>query len=188
MDRTCSLYRRTRRHAPHARGDGPHGDQKKPLERQCSPRTWGWTVVKAGSTALPASCSPRTWGWTGIRGRRDWVFSDAPHARGDGPAAPTCSPTSRSCSPRTWGWTDEPLGDHPRVPMLPTHVGMDPEWPGVRPLRGDAPHARGDGPEHPTLFKIIAGCSPRTWGWTVTFATSLPHSPMLPTHVGMDRR
>src|SRR4051794_16768965 len=61
----------------------------------------------------------------------------------------------------------------------------------VPPSRGSpdcvrpAPHARGDGPDVNTLVTIVAGCSPRTRGWSQKLAVDALAGSLLPTHAGM---
>src|SRR5690606_41639860 len=37
--------------APHARGDGPPGNEVQVRVAECSPRTWGWPALQTGSPA-----------------------------------------------------------------------------------------------------------------------------------------
>ena len=74
----------TKRSAPRARGDGPPGNSAAAAPRLCSPRTRGWSPVRAhrpyGAGVLPAHAGmvpPHRPG----RGR----WGRAPRARGDGP-------------------------------------------------------------------------------------------------------
>ncbi len=48
-----------------------------------------------------------------------------PHTRGDGPGYSIPVPDDSTFSPHTWGWTAVILPIKARVPVFPTHVGMD---------------------------------------------------------------
>ena len=111
------------------------------------------------------------------------------------------------CSPRTWGWTAIGQRDVARLPVFPTHVGMDRTCFHCRGIakrvphaRGDGPknqrskerffcvpHARGDGPNRQRRYLVKLECSPRTWGWTDVVRHLDRRPTVFPTHVGMDR-
>ncbi len=48
-----------------------------------------------------------------------------PHARGDGPGESIFLRCRMRYSPRTWGWTDDLSMLAKKMPVFPTHVGMD---------------------------------------------------------------
>ena len=114
-------------------------------------------------------------------------ISSVPHARGDGPKGGRLQTFEVWCSPRTWGWTGHQNEIVHRLPVFPTHVGMDRLEGGGACAGAGVPHARGDGP----LFRQInfnrSLCSPRTWGWTDPCGTLVRVDLVFPTHVGMDR-
>ena len=131
--------------APHARGDGPAALGELAEINLCSPRTWGWSVLRS----LRLVCSgvlPTHVGMVRSSAAIDAAHTRAPHARGDGPGGLSKTKAALRCSPRTWGWSS-PSGSRARPgSVLPTHVGMVRPHSALVDVASGAPHARGDGP------------------------------------------
>ena len=128
--------------APRARGDGPFRIGARVHDRECSPRTRGWSVgpktsasttlvLPAHAGMVPSSRSGRASG------------SGAPRARGDGPRS-AGSPSRRGrCSPRTRGWSQGGKAEVMAGDVLPAHAGMVPRPASRRSSSCCAHRARG---------------------------------------------
>ncbi len=153
-------------------------------------------------------CSPRAWGWTAGAGRAGGhgrVFPTrvgvdrrppavprpvyrVPHARGGGPTGSSTTRAWRKCSPRAWGWTVGACLAGSAAGVFPTRVGVDRTGTAAYLSRPRVPHARGGGPSEHIIAALVARCSPRAWGWTVTAPTSSSAANVFPTRVGVDRQ
>ncbi len=186
MDRCSRNQPPTLTRSPHARGDGPAGDDghKQPMPE--SPRTWGWTAMtlleEVESVGVPTHVGMDRTQLLGVAGELR-----SPHARGDGPASEGAKGPLYQESPRTWGWTATPSPVKKQLVGVPTHVGMD---------RGDIAPAVALPTESPRTWGwTVVGRlgtpddteSPRTWGWTEFKTSNAPLLLGVPTHVGMDR-
>ncbi len=171
---------------PHARGDGPAKKSAIGWRSRYSPRTWGWTEAGIHCGGL-RGVFPTHVGMDRVRPNPLSRTPRIPHARGDGPIRVRSCFTLTSYSPRTWGWTAARIADRKRSYVFPTHVGMDRRmWKSPR-ARWGIPHARGDGPPAQSWRSSAFSYSPRTWGWTVSYAVLVGCHCVFPTHVGMDR-
>ena len=109
----------------------------------------------------------------------------APRARGDGPWSVSVTSVVGPCSPRTRGWSSVggPVGSV--GPLLLAHAGMVPPIRRSRSCARPAPRARGDGPRSPGIGCAVAGCSPRTRGWSCEGDPVRLRVTLLPAHAGM---
>ncbi len=185
VDRVGQSRARRTTGCPHARGGGPRRFRSGVGGSSLSPRTWGWTergtvgVLVGGvvPTHVGVDRSPRA---TGCRA------ACCPHARGGGPSLTVTWCLLTMLSPRTWGWTPDVGRVADGVPVVPTHVGVDPGAASRRPAPGRCPHARGGGPRARATRPPRMPLSPRTWGWTQPVETDGDHGIVVPTHVGVD--
>ena len=172
--------------APHPRGDGPQGQGRGRTGAGCSPPAWGWSDAAAAAAAAMAVLPTRV-GMVRSQGTQSKGLGRAPHPRGDGPQFRKVGLQCGRCSPPAWGWSGlRPLAIGINT-VLPTRVGMV-RWP--RPcvvILCCAPHPRGDGPAMGGRGRRADTCSPPAWGWSGETEAETPHSPVLPTRVGMVR-
>ena len=124
MDRLGGRFDYADMGVPHARGDGPDSRGGHRIARWCSPRTWGWTVLRL-CYRLPGGVFPTHVGMDRLIGILAQISRCVPHARGDGPRGRPMDSDQRGCSPRTWGWTAGEAAAIMASPVFPTHVGMD---------------------------------------------------------------
>ncbi len=172
---------------PHARGGGPAKATPAGVAVASSPRTWGWTA---------SDRHPRAWlmvvpthvGVDRAVVNRPGGIPSRPHARGGGPAQGPSRMGGCWSSPRTWGWTVRHAGPTGHRRVVPTHVGVDRVTRFPDRLSVGRPHARGGGPKGAKTIGIGGASSPRTWGWTGEDQMTADRTPVVPTHVGVDRR
>ena len=172
---------------PHARGGGPPYSLKGLIMLELSPRTWGWTWLDAVERLIDAVV-PTHVGVDRCQLAVGKETGSCPHARGGGPTVVTLGTAPGSLSPRTWGCTWISGPGHQLGPVVPTHVGVDPNGCGSRPGSTSCPHARGGGPPGGMRPWRPCALSPRTWGWTAPWAGGRGRRGVVPTHVGVDRR
>ena len=181
---SCGQFCQCSGAAPRARGDGPFRVAQREIERVCSPRTRGWSLVYAfptrEHTLLPAhagmvpGCIPsRT------------LTRSAPRARGDGPSPYLATNSSQVCSPRTRGWSRGVVLLVHLHRLLPAHAGMVPSPTTWWRSTSAAPRARGDGPWDRLKDIAKKPCSPRTRGWSLHQGANPGFVRLLPAHAGM---
>src|SRR5271157_165386 len=111
------------RRSPHVRGDGPQVHLHSRLAEPFSPRAWGWSAnrrIRLSREKVLPTCvgMVRT-------SRTEHVYRPgSPHVRGDGPFTEAPGSLPGVFSPRAWGWSAVREVKTPRVPVLPTCVGM----------------------------------------------------------------
>ncbi len=138
-----STRRRTTPTRPHARGGVPTPIFSDLGSKGSSPRTWGCPVPRTRGRA-PQALVPTH---VGVSPGRRWCAprpSARPHARGGVPRERNARSSEFVSSPRTWGCPPIPRLPHPRIRLVPTHVGVN---------RND-----------PATAILALSSSPRTWG------------------------
>ena len=182
---TCREWREEQG-APHPRGDGPYSIARVQRVFRCSPPAWGWSA-RAGARADGGGVLPTRVGMVRCGSGSGGGNGCAPHPRGDGPVSRHAKQGPRACSPPAWGWSAIPQGRTPMRQVLPTRVGMVRLAPACNRDQYRAPHPRGDGPLAASMRRDHSTCSPPAWGWSGETEAETPHSPVLPTRVGMVR-
>ena len=171
---------------PHARGDVPNNQGRKPRRRDFSPRPWGCSGVKKMRKTING-LFPTPVGMFRARRTRSSQLLPFPHARGDVPATHWRTQRHRIFSPRPWGCSVLRDLYYGIGSLFPTPVGM------FRALligsytRSSFPHARGDVPNSRAPLHDLPDFSPRPWGCSLTLLPQLKDPLLFPTPVGMFR-
>ena len=172
--------------SPHVRGDGPCNAGCFPSSTAFSPRAWGWSVGPSPHPS-PSAVLPTCVGMVRPRPSSPGPASGSPHVRGDGPQVLPQELTPPAFSPRAWGWSVVCHAMAPKKEVLPTCVGMVRNESAPRSNASCSPHVRGDGPFWETIQSVLAGFSPRAWGWSGHAQSARLLWAVLPTCMGMVR-
>ncbi len=148
---------------PHGRGDGRAPCGRESLTAGSPPRAWGRPYGRQLTRRLtritPTGVGTAGWWWRAGRSG-----TDHPHGRGDGGETDRLNDHRHGSPPRAWGRPRVPKCAATRLRITPTGVGTAHGAGTPNRSRPDHPHGRGDGSNHPTSTRVMAGSPPRAWG------------------------